>query len=271
MKLILSLKDLKKMFVITLTFALLASYALPKSNVSAAEKESSTDEPQISVVRETTNSIEYDINVQDENIKMNIEKIDDSTVKVNSVTSTGEKHTMIYNEDNEYVTFDGVKEPLKISKYIDPEEENKSNQIQKLQSLSPIASSSGDWTPVYVATYQLDFSSSAASLSTLVTYIGGILAVAYLTGFSIAKSELSGKIGAWLGVIGMATTFASSKFKGYWTYAMWKTRGKVPTGYGSTQTAYRYQNSSLLFSMFGKTFYAAFPEKGSWWFSTKPY
>ena len=103
------------------------------------------------------------------------------------------------------------------------------------------------------------------------TVIGGVISGLVLAGISIATSVIASSVANWASVVGLVTSFAAELFSGYIQYDMYRTTSPVSTGYGSYQTAYRYQNIRSIATLKGKSMNILLKDYGTWWFSQKPY
>ncbi|MEH7514278.1 hypothetical protein V7146_16310 [Gottfriedia acidiceleris] len=177
----------------------------------------------------TDNDITIDISNFDEKMTMTVEKIDENTVQVKTTTETGKTYSLTYNNTQNYFELNGERGEIYLEEFYDENEALIANSANLSARYVPTPEG-GATSIVYVSTSNLHFSKNVNSLGALVTVVGGILGAAFLTEFSIAKSDISGKISAWLSVIGMAVYFSTVKSDGYWQYSTYRSKNKVNTG-----------------------------------------
>jgi hypothetical protein len=151
----------------------------PSSGVLAAGNEPQGKAPTMKVVDDTKeNELTLEILHEDEVINVEMVKENESVIKVNTKTNKGEKHTFVYNKNQNFYIFDGKKAELEIEEYYDENDANPEGLTGA--SDSGMISTMATYDPVYLGTYKFTFSNQADSLSGLVTVIGGVLAAAYL-------------------------------------------------------------------------------------------
>jgi hypothetical protein len=196
-----------------------------------------------------------------ETIISKVEKTEE-TVKVISESSTGNVQEFVYNKGDDYFLLNGEKGEFSIEESVDPavlkEELIKSSDINAAYPY-----------PRYMSTTTLNFNKYVDSLNGIVTVIGGVIAVAYLAGFSFAKSEYSSNIAAWLGSIGLGTYFATKLVQGSFKVDNYRSGARKFTGC-EYLWQYRYQNPRIDFTIVGKRYYKAFTKYGNWYYGQRP-
>lgn len=196
-----------------------------------------------------------------ETIITNVEKTEE-TVKVISKSSTGDIQEFIYNKGDDYFLLNGEKGDFSISESANPE-------ILKEELSKSSYSTAAYPYPRYMSTTTLNFNKHVDSLNGIVTVIGGVIAAAYLTGFSFAKSEYSGYISSWLGAIGLGTYFATKLVQGSFKVDNYRSGAKKYTGC-EYLWQYRYEGPRIDFTIAGERFYKSFSKYGSWYYGQRP-
>ncbi|MBD8046204.1 hypothetical protein [Clostridium faecium] len=198
---------------------------------------------------------------QDLTIDMSISKIDEDNIEVLTTTSEGESHRLTYNRNDDYMVMDG--EEITVVKTVTYNENLAESTIQRLSSSS--------YDPIYVSTNKLNVSRTVTTIGAIATLIGGVIAIAALTGVSIATSVIASKIANWASVVGLASLAAGYLFDGYVQYDLYKTKEPVSIGYGSNQIAYRYEDVRAIGEVRNKYMNVQLLSQGSWCFGTKPF
>lgn len=209
----------------------------------------------------SSNNLNFTLSEGNNNVHFDITKIDENNIEVKTITNDTEFHTLTYNKNDNYMLLDGEQIPVIIE-----EEYNPSLEIQNNVQLAP-----SPWSPVYVSTYSTTLAKTVTSIGAITTVVGGAISIAALAGVSIATTTIASAIGNWSSAVGLGSLAAGHYLNGKVSWSLYKTSGKVPTGYGSNQTAYRYQNVNLTFKIKNITFKRTFLSQGSWWFANKPY
>lgn len=186
--------------------------------------------------------------------------ISEGFVTVESTSENGEYNIFTYDKEADIATLNGRIIQLSFEKYIDP-----TLQLASLNNMH-----SDPYTPVYVASYNSNFSDIVTSVGAIATVIGGVIAVASLSG--IALPAIAGKIGEWASAVGLGSLVAGELVSGTFSYQLYRTSGPVQFGVEAWPLiAYRYQNCSVNFSILGKTMFHAYGVTGSWFYTEKPY
>ncbi|MEK5037517.1 hypothetical protein [Sporosarcina sp. FSL K6-3457] len=201
---------------------------------------------------------------KDYTIDYNIETHDEKVI-VTTITNGNVIHTFEYNKGDDFALIDGVAFPLEITSYIDQALVN-----HELEN-DFIMMAAADYTPIYVGTNRISFTKPVSDFADLATVIGGVIVISGWVGAKITKKEIVAKISEWASVIGLAGLIYTKSFTGDFLYDQYKTRGLVPTGYGTNQIAYRNDNARVIGSVWNNNINIQLRGIGPWWFADKPW
>ena len=185
--------------------------------------------------------------------------IDDDFIICESFTEKGEKNVFVYDRKNKTATLNGKDINLKFEQFVD------TNLVE-----SNLQYATGAYTPIYMTTQSISFDEVVNSISVIATVIGGVIAVASLTG--LVLPSIAGVISNWAGAVGLGSLTAGYYCSGNFSYKLYRTKDPVQFGEASwPQIAYRYQDSKVNFTVKNKTMYHSYNQIGSWWYGSKPF
>lgn len=231
---------MKKLFMLTLAMCLLFSMSFT-TFVKAIEQNAYTEQIEILGEKMTVSS-----------------SVTDNLVVYESTSEKGEKNVFVYDREKKTATLNGEDINLKFEQYI--EHGLDESQLQR---------SSDPYTPVYVITQNISFDDVINSVGAITTVIGGVIAVASLTGLTLPS--IATVISDWAGAVGLGSLAAGYFFSGSFSYKLYRTKDPVQFGVAAwPQIAYRYQDSEVNFTVKQKTMYHSYNKIGSWWYGSKP-
>lgn len=210
----------------------------------------------ISNIRENGKNISMTINFKQQNevVDMSINQIDQDNMEVYTTTNNGESHYLTVNKNDNFVIMDGEKIPV-----------NKTTFVEKNELTSSEKAAKGAWDPVYVSTGKVEIGNTIASVGALCTIIGGAIAIASLSGVSIAASAIATKVSSWAGAVGLGSLVAGFFFRGDIKYKLYRTKSAVKPPTGPLKTAYRFQDVRSVGTIKGKNMNLLLKSAGSWW------
>ncbi|SHP97910.1 Uncharacterised protein [Mycobacteroides abscessus subsp. abscessus] len=201
--------------------------------------------------------------------------VDETKVVMTTVTPENEITEIIVDSETSEVTIDGQELGPIIETNVTLEKDISS--LTNSSSLSLSLSSS--WDPIYQYTITHTISKVAGDLSRAAVY--GVLLItavaAIFSGLGITSGVLLSNAKTFLASYGFAlsTTLMGDILNGKWSYQVYRTRNLVPTGYGSYQYAYRYQNgrftANFKIGNFTSPTWTVKGRTGNWWFASKPF
>lgn len=241
------------------------------TNTSAETLTGEFNNVEISNVETTDYSTNFTMNADDTTIDFNIKKLDSGTVEVNTVTNDNEIHTALYNINDNFINLDGEDIELQKENYYNVGKANITSPSISTNVIVDDGGASSSWSATYQSTNRISIGGTVASIGALATIVGGVIAAGALVGVAITTTSIAATIGNWASVVGLGTLAVGYLLNGYVEYDTYRTTKLVPTGYGSNQYAYRYQNVRAVFSVKGKTFNQMLVSSGAWWFGSKPY
>lgn len=121
-----------------------------------------------------------------------------------------------------------------------------------------------------MTTRKISFDDTVNSIGAIATVIGGVIAVASLTGLTLPS--IAGVISDWAGAVGLGSLAAGYFCSGSFSYKLYRTKDPVQFGPATwPQIAYRYQDSKVNFKVKKKTMYHSYNKIGAWWYASKPF
>ncbi len=250
------MKKFYKSFVVVLTVFILSIGMLPPT-VKAQEFGGDAEITNHVVTKDKES---FTITVDDEAVDYKSVKTEDS-FKIETVEENNEVHTFTYSKGDDFMIIDGEKVAVEIDTRV---ENNMVGSTPKLLKASA-------WDAKYISTGSVKISKTVKSIGTLVGVIGGVISIAALTGVTIATSAIASTVGNWASVVGLGTISAGYLFNGKIQFKQYRTKGLVPTGYGKSQYAFRFQDVRVIGTIKGKKIDKQLKSIGRWYFSSKPY
>lgn len=236
---------MKKLFSIILCCALLSPGYIKAFHVAKSEQ------PKSDIIPEYRETIVFS------NTKVELtRKIKDDILIVKGEAYDGACSIFTYDLLSGEIRLDG--------RLIDVDTKKTRNQLRTM------AFYSDDYPAVYVTSYRHSFSDVVKGIAAITTLIGGVIAVANLTGLSLPS--ISTAISNWAGAIGLGDLAAGSFISGEIKYDFYRT--KEPVMFPPAKRpliAYRYQNTSVDFSIAGYHFHHDYNEIGDWYYAEKPF
>ncbi|MET3196147.1 hypothetical protein [Bacillus sp. OAE603] len=186
----------------------------------------------VSDVEATNDFSSFTIFNEEHKIDFSIKQTDSSIV-INTVTDGKESHSATLIEGDSFLTLDGEQIEIQRKSYQDPEFAKK---VKTQLAVNP-------WTPKYVTTYENKVSKTFTTVGAIATVIGAVIAGGAVAGVALATTAIATSISNWVGIVGGGTLLAGGLMMTVSSYySLYQTTGLVPTGYGSNQYAYRYQD-----------------------------
>ncbi|WP_313893198.1 hypothetical protein [Psychrobacillus sp.] len=263
-----------RLICLTLSFVLILS-SLSLNNKVSAEFQSQVSNYEIfgSNFSENIDLESYLKEVEKEVLDGTGEKIlfkvlEGNKIEIETTNSEGNPILLVIDTKTSELIVDGENLGQVVHKTVEVEEELlKRNQLVR-----------GAYDPVYVATYNYDLQNLGGDLSKAAIYTTALIVVgvAILTGMGITVPAVLASVKAYLTSFGFsfATTLMGDMLGGKITYKLYKTKEAVPTGYGSYQTALRYQDgvvsAKFKIGIYTSPTWTFKGTTGSWWFSDKP-
>ncbi|WP_342472494.1 hypothetical protein MHH70_02810 [Metasolibacillus sp. FSL H7-0170] len=251
-------KMLKFLFVFTSCILVFASLPFAK-NVSASTMQAAYSEPDLEAI----------LNSQKEAIFNETgEVIDFNVLSDNEIEIISEGLTYVINTDTYELTLNG--ESLGVVA---------ETEIEHHNDISAVTSFSA-YTPVKVTTITTTAKDLAGDIAKAAVYLAAIIIVgiAILSQLGITAPAIlaTAKTAAASYGLSLTTTLIGDLADVVWSYSIYRTTSPIPTGYGSNQIAYRYQDAKMT-ARFRVGNYTSpqwsyqSAQIGNWWFSSKPY
>ncbi|WPK12096.1 hypothetical protein R6U77_19750 [Lysinibacillus louembei] len=196
------------------------------------------------------------------------EVIDFNVLSDNEIEIISEDLTYVINTDTYELTLNG--ENLGVVA---------ETEIEYYDDIPAITSFSA-YTPVKYTTITTTAKKIAGEITSAAIYLGIMLivGVAILGQMGVTVPAILTTAKSAITSFGLSATaqIMGDVIDAVWSYSIYRTTSPVPTGYGSNQIAYRYQDATLTarFKVGNLTtpqWSYKSTEIGSWWFSDKPY
>ncbi|MEC1177023.1 hypothetical protein P9B03_00875 [Metasolibacillus meyeri] len=157
---------------------------------------------------------------QDFNFEFSEDKVLLTTVYEN------EHHRFEYTQGDEYAIMDGRKVYISIDEYMDP-------ALVNNDSFYSLGYNPGSYLPVYMSTPRYSFDTYVHNIGDMATVIGGVIALSGKIYAKLTRNLIINEISTWASIVGLGVWVGAKSFSGAFVFDQYRTRDKVPTGYGS--------------------------------------